>query len=153
MIRPFKQSDTDAVTALWLSSARTSHGFLPQTFWDSVENDIRTLYLPMSDEIVLHIDDVSGEIDAVLAFSGDFLGALFVAPAAQGRGLGSRMFRIARRMHPELSLTVFKDNARAVAFYRRHGLAVCAERMDEGTGFAEYVMAFAEQAACSPEKH
>jgi putative acetyltransferase len=141
MIRPFLPSDTEAVIRLWVDSARTSHGFLPSEFWDRVEHDIRTLYLPMSDEIVLHIDDATGEIDAFLAFAGDFLGALFVAPAAQGRGLGARMFRIARRMHPGLSLTVYKDNVRAVEFYRRQGLAVCAERLDESTGCAELIMA------------
>lgn len=140
MIRPFTESDTEGVVRLWLEAAATSHGFLPPAFWDRVEHDIRTLYLPMSDEIVLHIDDASGEIDAFLAFAGDFLGALFVAPQAQGKGLGSRMFRIARRMHPALSLTVYRDNVRAVKFYRRHGLTVCHERMDEGTGCAELVM-------------
>ncbi|MBQ4615727.1 MAG: GNAT family N-acetyltransferase [Mailhella sp.] len=144
MIRPFLESDTEEVVRLWLESARTSHGFLPQSFWDSVEQDIRTMYLPMSNEIVLHIDDVSGAINAFLAFAGDYLGALFVAPAAQGRGLGSRMLRIARRMHPDLSLTVYKGNARAVAFYQRHGLAILEERVEKSTGCVEFIMGFPE---------
>ncbi len=142
MIRPFCQSDTEAVVRLWLESARTSHGFLPQTFWDTLEEDIRTLYLPMGEEIVLHIDDATGKTDAFIAFTGEYLGALFVAPDAQGRGLGARMLRIARRMHPDLSLTVFKDNVRAVAFYERNGLSVTAERVEAQTGFAEYIMEF-----------
>lgn len=142
MIRPFCLNDTEAVVKLWLDSARTSHGFLPQFFWDTLEGDIRTLYLPMGEEIVLHIDDASGEIDAFFAFTGDYLGALFVAPAAQGQGLGSRMLRIARRMHPNLSLTVYKDNVKAVAFYERNGLSVTAERVEAQTGCAEYIMEF-----------
>ena len=143
MIRPFTKSDTDAVVGLWLDSARTSHGFLPPSFWERVEENIRTLYLPMSDEVVLHIDDASGEVDAFLAFAGSYLGALFVAPKAQGRGLGSRMFRIARRMHPDLTLTVYKDNARAVAFYKRQGLSILGERVEEETACAELIMGFA----------
>ena len=142
MIRPFVESDIEELVRLWLESARTSHGFLPPSFWDEVEGNIRTLYLPMSDEIVLHIDDASGAIDAFLAFSGTYLGALFVAPDAQGRGLGTRMFRIARRMHPDLTLTVYKDNARAVAFYERQGLAVLEERVESSTGCAEFIMGF-----------
>lgn len=152
MIRPFLQSDTDEVTALWLRAARASHAFLPPSFWDTVEHDIRTLYLPMSDEIILHINDAEGRIDAFIAFAGEYLGALFVEPQSQGRGLGSRMFRIARRMHPSLTLTVYKDNVRAVEFYRRHGLAVCAERLDENTGCVEYIMGFVTQSASWPDK-
>ena len=143
MLRPFMESDTDSLVRLWLESARASHAFLPQSVWDSMEEDIRTLYLPMSDEILLHIDDASGEIDAFLAFAGSYLGALFVAPKAQGRGLGSRMFRIARRMHPDLTLTVYKDNARAVAFYKRQGLSILGERVEEETACAELIMGFA----------
>lgn len=142
MIRPFTEGDADAVTELWLDSARTSHGFLPLSFWENVEENIRTMYLPMSDEVVLHFDDVSGRLDAFFAFAGDFLGALFVAPSAQGRGLGARMFRIARRMHPSLTLTVYKDNVRAVAFYERQGLSVLGERLEEETSCVEYIMGF-----------
>ena len=142
MLRPFMKSDTDSLVRLWLESARTSHAFLPQSVWDSMEEDIRTLYLPMSDEILLHIDDASGEIDAFLAFAGEYLGALFVAPRAQGRGLGSRMFRIARRMHPDLTLTVYKDNGRGVAFYEKQGLSVLDERVEEKSSCVELVMGF-----------
>ena len=142
MLRPFLESDTDSLVRLWLESARTSHAFLPQSVWDCMEEDIRTLYLPMSDEILLHIDDASGEIDAFLAFAGSYLGALFVAPKVQGRGLGSRMFRIARRMHPDLTLTVYKDNGRAVAFYEKQGLSVLDERVEEKSSCVELIMGF-----------
>ena len=142
MIRPFTEGDADAVVELWLDSARTSHGFLPPRFWEKLEENIRTMYLPMSDEIVLHFDDVSGTLDAFIAFAGDFLGALFVAPTAQGRGLGARMFRIAKRMHPGLTLTVYKDNARAVAFYEKQGLSVLGERVEAETDCVEYIMGF-----------
>ena len=142
MLRPFMESDTDSLVRLWLESARTSHAFLPQSVWDSMDEDIRTLYLPMSDEILLHIDVASGEIDAFLAFAGAYLGALFVAPKAQNRGLGSRMFRIARRMHPDLPLTVYKDNGRAVAFYEKQGLSVLDERVEEKSSCVELIMGF-----------
>ena len=125
---------------LWLESSADAHGFIPREFWEASAEDMRTLYLPMSDEIVLHIDDASGEIDAFIAFVDSFLAALFVAPRAQGRGLGSRMFRIARRMHPDLSLSVYRENRRAVNFYRKHGLVVTGERVEERTGHVELLM-------------
>jgi ribosomal protein S18 acetylase RimI-like enzyme len=52
------------------------------------------------------------------------------------------MFRIARRMHPGLTLTVYKDNARAVAFYEKHGLSLLEERFETATNCVEYIMGF-----------
>ena len=142
MIRPFCEDDTEDVVRLWLEASIEAHVFIPASFWEKAASDMRTLYLPMSDEIVVHVEDESGEIDAFLAFVDSFLAALFVAPKAQGKGLGSRLFRIARRMHPDLSLSVYKENERAVTFYRRQGLCVLAERVEEKTGHEELVMGF-----------
>lgn len=142
MIRLFKEEDTEAVVSLWLEASIVAHDFVPRSFWEAAAVDMRTLYLPMSDEIVLYVNDGTGELDAFMAFTGDFLAALFVAPHAQGKGLGSRMFRIARRMHPELTLAVYKENRRALAFYEKHGLRVCGERMEERTGHVELLMEF-----------
>ena len=144
MIRPFCEDDTEDVVRLWLEASVEAHAFLPAPFWEKAASDMRTLYLPMSDEIVVHVEDEIGEIDAFLAFVDSFLAALFVAPKAQGKGLGSRLFRIARRMHLDLSLCVYKENARAVAFYRRQGLRVLAERVEEKTGHEELVMGFSD---------
>lgn len=144
MIRPFCEDDMEPVVRLWLEASVEAHDFIPASFWEAAASDMRTLYLPMSDEIVLHVDDASGAVDAFIAFVDNFLAALFVAPEAQGKGLGSRMFRIARRMHPDLSLCVYKENRRAVAFYLRHGLCVLGERTEEKTGHAELVMGVAE---------
>ena len=140
MIRPFLDTDMEGVIRVWLEASVQAHGFMPRAYWEAQTEDMRTLYLPMSDEIVLHVDDVTGNIDAFLAFVDSFLAALFVAPHAQGRGLGSRMFRIARRMHPDLSLSVYKENDRAVAFYRKHGLVVTGERVEKRTGQVELLM-------------
>ena len=142
MIRSFQENDTDAVVALWLEASVDAHSFIPRSFWENAAEDMRTLYLPLSDEIVLHIDDATGAVDAFMAFTGTFLAALFVAPSAQGRGLGSRMFRIARRMHPDLTLSVYRENERAVAFYQKHGLRVCGERVEAKTGWLELLMEF-----------
>ena len=140
MIRPFSDNDMEDVVRVWLEASIQAHAFIPRSYWEAAEKDMRELYLPMSDEIVLHVDDATGQVDAFLAFVGTFLAALFVEPRAQGKGLGSRMFRIARRMHPDLSLSVYKENERAVSFYRKQGLVVFGERVEEKTGHEELLM-------------
>ena len=140
MIRSFRNDDTEEVVRVWFEASVEAHKFIPRAFWEASVEDMRTLYLPVSDEIVLHIDDATGEIDAFLAFVDTLLAALFVSPRAQGKGLGSRMFRIAKRMHPDLTLSVYRDNERAVSFYRKRGLIVIGERVEEKTGCVELVM-------------
>ena len=145
MIRPFRDEDTEEVVRVWLEASIEAHGFIPRSFWEAAAEDMRTLYLPMSDEIVLHIDDATGKVDAFLAFADTFLAALFVAPDAQGRGLGSRLFRIAGRMHPGFCLSVYRENQRAVSFYRKRGLVVLGERVEERTGCVELIMGPSEE--------
>lgn len=140
MIRTFRPEDAGEVTGLWLESSAQAHPFLPESFAARAEADMREVFLPLSDEVVLYVDDASGRIDAFMAFTGDFLGALFVRPAAQGRGIGGRMFRIALRMHPELTLAVYAENSRAVEFYTRHGLSVLDRRVEEASGCEELIM-------------
>lgn len=145
MIRSFcaedmDAEDMDALVRLWFEASVQSHDFIPLAHWEAEKENLRTLYLPLSDEIVVHVDDDSGEIDAFFAFAGDFLAALFVAPAAQGKGLGSRLLHIARRMHPALTLAVYAENRRAVNFYRQNGLTVYARRTERSTGHRELLM-------------
>ena len=140
MIRSFCDHDMEDVIRVWLDASVQAHGFIPRAYWEAAVKDMRELYLPMSDEIVLHVDDVTGRIDAFMAFVDAFLAALFVSPHAQGKGLGDRLFRIATRMHPDLTLSVYKENVRAVAFYRKRGLVVLGERVEERTGHAELLM-------------
>lgn len=146
MIRPFCNEDAEEVVRVWFEASLEAHGFIPRSYWEAAVEDMRTLYLPMSDEIVVHTDEETGRIDAFLAFVDTYLAALFVAPCAQGKGLGSRMFRIAGRMHPELTLSVYRENERAVSFYRRRGLVVLRERVEERTGHVELVMGRPEDA-------
>lgn len=142
MIRPFCTEDTEAVIQLWLEASSKAHSFLPLSCRENAA-DMREVYLPLSDEIVVHVDDAAGSVDAFFAFASAHLAALFVAPSAQGAGLGSRLLRIARRMHPNLSLCVYEKNTGAVAFYKKHGLLVLERRVEEKTGQGVLVMAFA----------
>ena len=59
MIRPFRDEDTEEVVRVWLEASIEAHGFIPRAFWEAAAEDMRTLYLPMSDEIVLHVDAVA----------------------------------------------------------------------------------------------
>lgn len=75
-------------------------------------------------------------VDGFLRLAPGWVEALYLRPAAQGRGLGSEFIRLAQARYPAaLELWVFAANAPAIAFYARHGFTE-VERTD-GSGNEE----------------
>ena len=134
MIRAFKEEDTETVIRIWLAASVRSHSFIDKAYWEEKAESMRTLYLPLS-EIVVDEDRATGEVVA-------FLAALFVAPAHQKRGVGSRLLALAKKMRGTLDLSVYAENERAVAFYQKNGFRITGERIEEVTGRTELLMAF-----------
>lgn len=64
-----------------------------------------------------------------LARDGDVMLALYLAPAARGRGLGKALLDRAKEGRDALSLWAFAQNEGALRFYAREGFAE-AERTD-----------------------
>jgi ribosomal protein S18 acetylase RimI-like enzyme len=91
----------------------------------------------------IEVAELAGGIDGVVSFGGgsdDLAGprlelmSLYVRPSVRGSGLGAMMLEHALGDRPAV-LWVFRDNARAIAFYRRHGFSLDgAESLDEDTG-------------------
>ncbi|WP_223205927.1 GNAT family N-acetyltransferase [Streptomyces xanthii] len=63
-----------------------------------------------------------GAVTGLLVLDGGELDQLYVDPDRQGRGLGGRLLALAKELRPDgLDLWTFQVNARARAFYERHG--------------------------------
>ena len=52
-----------------------------------------------------------------------------------------------KEQQPSFSLSVYKENRRALEFYLREGLTITAEGMDEATGHEEYTLTWNSQGA------
>lgn len=139
LIRPADPGDTDSIVALWLAASCEAHSFVPAEYWESKAPEMRDVYIPGSETYVA-IDD-----DRVLGFislAGDFVPALFVDPAAQGSGVGSKLLAHVQSIRDELSLAVYTQNERALGFYKHQGFAVIEERVNGDTGKPESVMSW-----------
>ena len=117
------------------------HSFIDKAYWEEKADAMRTLYLPLS-EVVVDEDKDTGEVVAFIAFVEDYLAALFVAPAHQKKGVGSRLLALAKKMRDTLELSVYAENERAVAFYRKNGFRMTDKRIEEMTGHTELLMVF-----------
>ena len=85
----------------------------------------REHFTSMAAEREVWVWEEDGRILGFTALHGDQVPALYVEPDAQGRGIGSALFRrLTERRPGGFRFWVFQRNARARRFYERHGAVV-----------------------------
>lgn len=104
MIRPFRPDDLEPVLAIWLAASIRAHDFIAPAFWASKLDDMRDIYLPAAQ---IWVDEREGEVLGFVALVGNALAAIFVAPSAQGGGIGSALIEQAKTVRERLELTVY----------------------------------------------
>nr|WP_183486265.1 GNAT family N-acetyltransferase [Martelella radicis] len=131
VIRPYAADDNASLTEIWYQASRLSHGFLPDDLLLRQRREIAEKYLPQTETWV-----AVGENGPVgfIGLMDTFIGGLFVAPEAQGSGIGGRLLGHAFDLKRKLALEVYAANHRAVAFYRRHGFCGVRRRETDDNG-------------------
>ena len=84
-------------------------------------------------------------MEGFIGLEGDWVAGIFVWRPAQGRGVGKALLEQAKEKRSRLSLRVYQDNKRAVAFYQREGFHIRRESADGDTGALEYVMEWSKR--------
>ena len=139
MIREFIASDMDSVMSIWLESSIKAHDFVERTFWESKLDDMRNIYIPASETYVYESDS---EVNGFFSLHDDTLAAIFVAPGWQGEGIGQKLMAKVKSLRERITLDVYKENQKTVAFYKRCGFRGVSEKKDPHTGHVELVMEF-----------
>lgn len=123
-LRRATQADAPAIAGIHLSARAAAGDAFPPAVHADEEYLPHLLadVLPSQEVWIAHTGD---EPVGVLALDGELLTDLYVAPRAQGRGVGSALLEHAKRLRPNgLTLWVFTSNRPALTFYGRHGFAV-----------------------------
>jgi len=132
-LRSARPGDAGAVSALFLAARRAAMPYLPRLHSAADTHDFLSRALER-DEITVAED--GARVVGFVAVNEGRVEHLYVAPAAQRRGVGSALLRHAQRLRPQgLDLFVFQRNGAAIAFYATHGFAI-AETTD-GAGNEE----------------
>ena len=140
MIRPYTPSDQDSVMALWLESTTKAHPFLPVSYWEGHYADVRDCYLPAAQTFVYEAD---GILQGFLSLLEDgFIGALFVLPSCQGKGIGKKLIRYAQERCSSLSLAVYCQNENAIGFYQAMGFSITARQACADCSESEFLMSW-----------
>ncbi len=141
MICACRKEDIPFVMSLWLESAVRAHSFIPEKYWHDNFEKVEQQILPASQTFVFRDRHrVKGFISLL---NGTHIGALFVAPDYQGRRIGSKLLNYVKQRHPCLSLNVYAQNRRALAFYQAAGFKIIQCGRDEATGCDELLMSWA----------
>ncbi|WP_329494113.1 GNAT family N-acetyltransferase [Kitasatospora herbaricolor] len=127
-VRPYTPADEDTAVRIWARAARLAHPFLADEGTGARERKMREVYLVLADHWIAELDGVPV---GVLGLLGAEIGGLFVAPEAQGRGVGRALVGQAALLHGALTLEVYEKNTAARRFYARVGFTEQSRRPDE----------------------
>jgi len=134
MFSPAASGDAPAIAALFLAARAMAMPWLtsPHTD-DDTSRWVAEVLVPSSTLRVARVDDVPV---AMLMVANGWIDHLYVAPAWQGRGIGSQAVEVAKALFPAgLELWTFQRNIAARRFYERRGFL--AVEFTDGAGNEE----------------
>jgi putative acetyltransferase len=130
-IRPFEKSDQAVVLSIWLEASKVGHPFLPLDDLLRQQGLVAEVYLPNSETWVA-VDE--GRVVGFIGLLDSFIGGLFVAPDAHGKGIGRKLVAHAHQLKGPLTVEVYADNPIAPSFYRHCGFTEIARKDQDDEG-------------------
>lgn len=131
IIRKFEFPDTEEIIEIWYNVSVVAHSFIPKEMWDSHKGELRNKYLPIAETWVV---EESGNLIGFISLLGNYIGALFVTPTKQGKGVGTKLIELAKREKEQLSVGVYNKNIDAKRFYIKSGFTYLGEEVQLETG-------------------
>ncbi len=138
MIRKWPNTDFSPLLTLWMESTIFARPFIEVRYWQESEALVREEYLPMAKTWVW---EEQGELQGFISvMDAQFIGALFVRPAAIGRGIGTALMTFVQQRFSRLSLEVYQKNQRAVDFYHAQGFRIEGSAWQDETRHPTWIM-------------
>ena len=136
MVRNFTPADLEPVAEIWLTANCQAHPFIPASYWEDRLEEVKTALL----QAEVYVWEERGTPLGFVGLQGGYIAGIFVRPGEQSRGGGRLLLARARAGREPLTLSVYRKNIRAAAFYRREGFSLLKEGIDPATGEAEETM-------------
>lgn len=136
MIREFTTVDLDNVMKIWLDTNIFAHSFIAPSYWQGNFEYVKEI-MPSANIYIYEKDNI---IKGFLGLMESYIAGIFVSQDSQSKGVGKDLLDYAKLYNNNLTLLVYKNNARAVNFYLREGFTAINEQVDENTGEIEISM-------------
>ncbi|AET69044.1 acetyltransferase [Desulfosporosinus orientis DSM 765] len=131
LIRKFQVSDTEELVDIWYKASVIAHSFISAEMWEAHRDEVRNKYLPQSETWVA---EEHGSLCGFIAKQGNYIGGLFIAPAQQGRGIGTTLMNQVKKDEETLQVGVYEKNLKAQKFYLKNGFTYSDTEIQEVTG-------------------
>lgn len=136
MVREFQILDTEQVMKLWFWGNVDAHSFVSEKYWHSHFNEVQEALL----QAKVFVYDINGKVLGFIGLMNEYIAGIFVDRNYRSTGIGTQLLTYAKQKYDTLSLSVYQQNLRAVAFYHREGFSILSEGVDADTGEKEYTM-------------
>jgi putative acetyltransferase len=134
-VRPYTAADEDAAIELWQRSWQDAYpdiDFAARVGW--WRERWRQELVPQARILVAEMDGVLEGFVTVDPKTG-YLDQIVVAPEFWGSNVSGLLLDAGKRISPaRLDLLVNKDNARAIAFYEKHGFVMAGDDVNPVSG-------------------
>ncbi|HKD47417.1 MAG TPA: GNAT family N-acetyltransferase [Rhizomicrobium sp.] len=117
-IRPYTETDFEAVTAIWLASWQSTGIDAPVTLAELRERWLKDFAVGRMVYVAMAENDIAG----FMVLRPGLLDQLFIAPTRQSEGFGKALLDFAKQQMPEGFELRTALHSRAPAFYEREGL-------------------------------
>ena len=114
MIRPYRKEDAVVLTEIWLTASLRAHDFVNDAFWRSRQPKSKKSGCRGPKLVVWEENGRPAAFVSII--DNEYIGALFVEPSRQGRGIGSGLLSFVQNGRKNLKLRVYAKNKRAAAF-------------------------------------
>ncbi|EMI26556.1 GCN5-related N-acetyltransferase [Rhodopirellula europaea SH398] len=135
VIRSYESTDLDELLDVWTSASKVAHPFLSPEFLAQERENIPAIYLPNAETWVYELD---GAVVGFIALLGNEVGAIFVDPTYQKRGIGRQLMDHAVSVRGDLELDVFVDNPIGRGFYEHYGFVSLEQKLHEPSGHSVF---------------
>lgn len=134
------EKEINDIMEIWKKATIEGHPFISKEYWLESYKIVKEKYIPMAETYVYLEED---EIKAFISIlEGEYIGALFVDINYQGGGIGKKLIEHTKSIYDSLTLSVYKENEKAVNFYKKVGFIKESEKLNEETNRPEYFMSF-----------
>jgi ribosomal protein S18 acetylase RimI-like enzyme len=135
--RPLDHADIAAISRVHRRACLVAYAFMN---WSYSEQEVRDWYAEKISDWDWGLVTEDEGVVGFVATAGARLDQLFVEPAHQGRGIGTRLLTTAlARMPPSVMLNVFEGNGPARRFYERRGFRKVGRFLNERENAVELV--------------
>ncbi|WP_137862385.1 MULTISPECIES: acetyltransferase [unclassified Sphingomonas] len=121
-IRPATEADVPRALAIWRAAVDATHGFLSPEHRAEIDAIVAEQFLPQAP--LWLVEDDAGLVQGFLAMDGAMIDALFVDPAAHGRGFGTALIDHALALSPDALVDANEQADNALPFYLARGFEI-----------------------------